>query len=566
MKGSEYFSKLLKENGTTHVFYQDAVLPQTIKDMNDLDITTIMAHSEISAGYMADGYARASGKAGICMSQSVGSCNIAAGIHDAYLATSPVIAVTGRKIPALQYRNSYQESDHQKHFSGVTKFSARLEESEQLPLLLRQCYREANTGKPRPVHLDLLHHMGLTVERGEISEDFVANPEFGSYPTARIAADPEFVAKAAAAIEKADRPLILAGRGALVSGAGDEILKLAEKAGIPIATTPDGKTVIDENDPMWCGIIGLYGMFSTNTLMGETDLVIVIGSQLSDQTTLNWSAPKSTTPVIQIDIAGEELGRNYPNCIGLQGDAKTVVGQLLEVASEKKRPEWTAKVRAMTDETLAAQAERFASSEVPIDPARLCSEISNALPDDAILVSDTGWSAQWTSSMVRMKPSQTYIRAAGTLGWAYPASLGVKCGAWERPVVSFVGDGAFWYFSNEMETALRYNIPTVTIVNNNFGLAQEIADTDRYYPGEFERGRRQTTYNATSILFGKVAEAFGMHAVTVTEPDQIRPAIDEALALGKPALVEVITDQETTGPLKTFDKKKNNPFKAKGEH
>ena len=562
MKGSVYFAKLLKENGTTHVFYQDAVLPQTIKDMNDLGIETIMAHSEISAGYMADGYARATGKVGLCMSQSVGSLNLAAGVHDAYLATSPVIAVTGRKVPGLQYRNSYQESDHQKHFSGVTKFNALLEDPEQLPLLLRQCYREATTGKPRPVHLDLVHHMGLVVERADLTEAFLAKPDFAVCPTARTAAAPEMVKKAAEAIKHASRPVILAGRGALVSGAGEVLLKLAEKADIPIATTPDGKTVIDENNPLWCGITGLYGMYSANKLMAETDLVIVVGSQLSDQSTLNWSAPKHTTRIIQIDIAGEELGRSYPDCIGLQGDARTVLAQLLEAAAEKKHTEWRAKMRLLTDNTLAGQKERFLSKAVPIDPARLCSEITKALPDNAVLVSDTGWSAHWTASMVRMKPSQKYIRAAGTLGWAYPASLGVKCGVPERPVVSFVGDGAFWYFSNEMETALRYNIPTVTIVNNNFGLAQEIAYTDKFYPGEFERGRRQTTYNATSILFGKVASAFGMHAVTVTEPDQIGPAINEALALGKPALVEVITDQDTIGPLEVMDKDEKNPFKG----
>lgn len=562
MKGSVYFAKLLKENGTTHVFYQDALLPQTIKDMNDIGIETIMAHSEIAAGYMADGYARATGKVGLCMSQSVGSLNLAAGIHDAYLGTSPVIAITGRKVPALQYRNSYQESDHQKHFSGVTKFNALLEDPQQLPMLLRQCYREATTGKPRPVHLDLVHHMGLVVERAEIAEAFVANPEFAVCPTARLAATPELVKKAADAISKADRPVILAGRGALISGAGEAMLKLAEKADIPIATTPDGKTVIDESNEMWCGIVGLYGMYSANKLMGDSDLVIVVGSQLSDQSTLNWSAPKHTTQIIQIDIAGEELGRSYPDCIGLQGDARTVLEQLLVLTDEKKRPEWHAKMRALIENTLLGQSERYISKDVPIDPARLCSEITKALPYDAVLVSDTGWSAHWTASMVRMKPTQKYIRAAGTLGWAYPASLGVKCGVPNRPVVSFVGDGAFWYFSNEMETALRYNIPTVTIVNNNFGLAQEIAYTDRFYPGEFERGRRQTTYNSTSILFGKVASAFGLHAVTVTDPEQIQPAISEALALGKPALVEVITNQDTVGPLEVIDKDEKNPFKG----
>jgi len=548
MKGSVYFAKLLKEYGTTHVFYQDAVLPQTIKDMYDIGIRTIMAHSEIAAGYMADGYARATGKAGFCMSQSVGSLNLAAGVHDAYLATSPVIAITGRKVPALQYRNSYQESDHQKHFSGVTKFNALLEDPQQLPMLLRQCYREAATGKPRPVHLDLVHHMCLPVERADIEEDFWANPEFAVYPTARLAATPETVKKAAEAISEAERPVILAGRGALISGAGEVMLKLAEKADIPITTTPDGKTVIDEDDPRWCGVVGLYGMHNSNNLLKDADLFIVVGSGLSDQTTLDWKAPKSTVRTIQIDIAGEELGRSYPNCIGLQGDARTVISQLLEATPEKKRPDWHAKFRMLIEEYLALRNKDYLRNDVPIEPARLCSEITKALPDNAILVSDTGFSACWTGTMVQMKSTQKYIRCAGTLGWGYPASLGVKCGHPDRPVIGFVGDGGFWYFSNEMETARRYNIPTVTIVNNNFGLAQEMAWMDRYYPGDRERSRRQTSYNATKILFGKVAKEFGLHAVTVTEPDQIRPAIDEAIALGEPAIVEVITNPDTLGP------------------
>jgi len=548
MKGSVYFAKLLKEYGTTHVFYQDAVLPQTIKDMNDIGIRTIMAHSEIAAGYMADGYARATGKVGLCMSQSVGSLNLAAGIHDAYLATSPVIAITGRKVPTLQYRNSYQESDHQKHFSGVTKFNALLEDPQQLPMLMRQCYREATTGKPRPVHLDLVHHMCLPVERADIEEEFWANPEFGICPTARLAATPEAVKKAAEAISEAERPVILAGRGALISGAGEVMLALAEKADIPITTTPDGKTVIDEDEPMWCGVVGLYGMYYSNKIMTNADLFIVVGSQLSDQTTLNWKAPKSTIRTIQIDIAGEELGRNYPNCIGLQGDARTVLTQLLEATSEKKRPDWHIKCKKMIEDYLALRNKDYSRNNVPIEPARLCSEITKALPDNAILVSDTGFSACWTGQMVQMKSTQKYIRSAGTLGWGYPASLGVKCGYPDRPVINFTGDGGFWYFSNEMETARRYNIPTVTIVNNNFGLAQEMAWMDTYYPGDRERSRMQTSYNATKILFSKVASDFGLHAVTITEPDQIRPAIDEAIALGKPAIVEVLTNQDTLGP------------------
>ncbi|MGI6169523.1 MAG: thiamine pyrophosphate-binding protein, partial [Christensenellales bacterium] len=389
LKGAEYLAKLIKDNGTTHIFYQDAILAATIRKLQASGVKAILTHSEFTAGYMADGYARASGKVGVCLAQSIGSANLAASVHDAWLATTPVIAITGKKTSSFQYRNAYQESEHLPLFAGLTKWRGTMEDPQQLPFLLRQCYREASSGKPRPVHMDILDNMGLVVEGTEMQEPYVANPVYGSYPATRPAAEPEAVQAAAVAMESAQKPVFVVGRGAMVSGAGEALKKIAEKLDIPICTTPDGKTIIDETDDLWCGIVGGYGTDCANKTVGAADLVIYVGSQISDQTTLNWQCPAVTTQIIQIDIEGAEIGRNYSKCLGLQGDARTILTQLLAVASNKKRADWRGQVRAFVDDTMERQAERFASDSKPIDPARLCNEISAALPDNAIVVSDT---------------------------------------------------------------------------------------------------------------------------------------------------------------------------------
>ncbi|NLW78268.1 MAG: thiamine pyrophosphate-binding protein [Ruminococcaceae bacterium] len=550
LNGADYLAKLIQDNGTTHIFYQDAILTTTIRKLKEQGVHAILAHSEFAAGYMADGYARASGRVGLCLAQSIGAANLAASIHDAWLATSPVIAITGKKTARFQHRNAYQESEHRPLFAGMTKWNATMEDPQQLPFLLRQCYREATSGKPRPVHMDILDNMGLVVEGAEMQEPYLANPQYGAAPATRPAAEPAAVAAVAQAMAAAERPVLVAGRGALVSGAGQALEQLARKADIPICTTVDGKAIIDEESDLWCGVVGGYGMDCANKTVRDADLVIFVGSQVSDQATLNWTCPAPDVQVVQIDIDGAEVGRNYPKCLGLQGDARTVLLQLLEGVPEGKRPPWRSAAKAFVDDTLARQLACAESVSTPVEPARLCAELSAALPDNAILVSDTGWSAQWSATMVRMKASQQYLRAAGSLGWAFPASLGAKCAVPERPVVCFSGDGAFWYFSNEMETAMRYNIPTVTVVNNNYALGQERLLYDRVYADNPALGRKMVAFKPVS--FAKIASEFGLHAVAVSHANDIGPAIRESLQANRPALVEVFTNPDTAGPLPTL--------------
>jgi len=546
MNGYEFIAQTIKGYGVTHVFYVEAMLRMAMKELGELGVKRVMAHTENAAAYMADGYARMSNKPGLCMSQSIGSANLAGGIHEAWLANSPVIALTGKKSPVYQYRGSYQEADHRLLYQGITKFNADVSESEQLSTVLRQLFREAVTSKPRPVHADMANHTGRVVEVGSVSDKVYIEKQYTEYPAFRPAADATLVTKATEEIKMAKKPVIVVGRGAAISNAGEEIFSLAQKSQIPIVTSPDGKALIDESSDLWCGIVGSYGMDCANKVVSNSDLVIFIGTQTGDQTTFDWNVPKTGTRVIQIDIDPSELGRNYPNSIGLLGDARTVVLQLLEKAEKVNREEWLIEAKKLVDNTLSKYLPLQNSNEEIMRPERLCKEISKALPDDAILVADTGYSAVWSCTMIRMKPGQKYLRAAGSLGWSYPASLGVKCAAGDRPVICFTGDGAFYYHLNEMETAARNGINTVTIINNNKALVQCRPDLSLVYKDALEKMDRRYCYPDSD--FCKIAEAYGCWAKRITKPEELAPTLKEALASGRPAIIDVITERSADVP------------------
>jgi len=538
MKGYEYIAKLFHEYGVEALFYQEAYNQSIIAQAAKYGIRGIMAHSENAVGFMADGYARVSGKPGVAMGQSIGSANLAAGMIDAWLANTPVIALTGMKTPNYQNRNSYQETDHQRLFAAVTKWNAMAHRPEDSPRLYRQAFREAVTGKPRPVHLDTYGFTGAETEQTEFAETFVAEPVYGRYPAFRLSADTELIKKAAGEIGAAKKPVLVLGRGVFVSGAGEEAINLAKLCDMPIVTTPDGKSEIDESSEYWTGIVGNYGMDCANRAVRAADLVIYVGVGTSDQTTLDWTTPDPSCRVIQIDIAGEELGRNYPNCLGIAGDAKTVLSQLLGYVSPGSRPGWREQVAAYKADTIARQRELMDKDERPIHTGRLCAELTKFLPDDAILVSDTGFSAVWTSTMIRMKPGQTYIRAAGSLGWSVPASIGAKVAKPDRPVICFTGDGGFYYHLSEIETAVRCGVNTVVVINNNGMLAQCL--NGGAYKNDRELGTKSLSFS--KISFAQVAEALGAYGQRVESGADIPGALRNALDSGRPAVVEVITN------------------------
>ena len=548
INGARFIAQTLHAYGVTHVFYMDAILRKTLVEMEALGIRRIITHSEKAAAYMADGYARISGRAGVCMAQSVGAANLAAGLQDAYLGLSPVIALTGKKLPLAQGRNAYQEIVHHPLYEPVTKYNVEVVHLGQLAVQLRQAFREATTGAPRPVHLDLHGYNGRYMEDSEADLDVIVEAAFSHYPAFRPEPDDASIERAAAAIMAAERPVIVAGGGVRLSSARSAVQALAEKRSIPVATSVNGKGTIPAGHRLGVGVVGSYSVECANRVVSEADLVIFIGSNTGDQVTNNWTVPHPGTPVVQIDLNPTEIGRSYPGAIGLVGDARAAVEKL--TAAVKANPGnrvWLERVHELVKAWRAETEPLLRSDDIPIRPERLCAELSAVLPADAVLVADTGYAAIWTSTLVDLHhPGQTYLRAAGSLGWAFPAALGVKCAAPDRPVVCFTGDGGFWYHLSEMETARRFGIHTVTIVNNNSGLAQGIPDIRKIYSGR--DGRPEELYKFESVNFARIAEEMGCVGIRVEQPEEIAPAIREALAAGRSAIVEVVTGLEYFAP------------------
>ena len=547
MSGGTFIAKTLKGYGVTHVFFMEAILRRVLFELKPIGITHVLAHSEKSAAYMADGYARASRKPGICMSQSVGAANLAAGLQDAYLGRSPVISITGRQVPMAQYRNTYQEIIHGPLFEPVTKYNVNVDDVKQLPHFLRQAFREATTGRPGPVHLDTMDNVGRVTEAAEAEMEVFVEEPFTRYPAFRPEPEKAWVQGAARVLEEAERPVIVAGGGATASSAGPDIVELAEMLSIPVATSLNGKGTILENHPLSVGIVGTYSCWCANKVVSEADLVLFIGSCTGDQVTNVWTVPKPGTPVIQIDIEPSEIGRSYPVTVGLMGDAKVTVRRLIEVVDTKtKKTKWSEHARSIVNEWLEEIRPLQESDNSPIRVERLCKELTECLPSNAVLVACTGWSGLWTGTMVHMThPGQSYIRAAGSLGWGFPASLGAKCGVSDRPVVCFTGDGGLWYHIAELETASRNGIKTVTVVNNNHALNQDAHGLKRVF-GDRPENDGLVRFQETN--FANIAREMGCMGIRVEKAGEIAGALKRALETAQPALVEVVTDPSCAAP------------------
>ncbi|HEX2939402.1 MAG TPA: thiamine pyrophosphate-binding protein [Rhodopila sp.] len=547
--GAEFLARSLAANGTSHVFFIDAVLRRTLIELGTLGVQRVLGHSEKAVAYMADGYARIAARPGICFAQAVGAANLASGLQDAYLGRSPVIAMTGHKQPHMQHRNAYQEIPHQPLFSPVTKFSARVDQAADLPRLMRQAWREAMTGTPRPAHLDLNGLMGEVIETGTVSEQPVTDPAFQlTMPPHRpVPADAE-IERAAKRMLMAKRVVLVAGEGAAASGAGAEVLMLGERLAAPVATSLGGRGLVPTTHRLSIGCAGSYAAPPANQIVHDADLVVFIGCDTGDQVTHTWRIPAIDTACVQIDIDPTELGRSYPNTLGLMGDSKATLAKLIDAIGRPARDSTFAdRAAGIVAAWRAQRAAALSSDATPIWPDRLCAEITRALPADGILVADTGYSGIWSSSLIELNgEGQTYLRAAGSLGWAFPAALGAKCAAPKRKVICWSGDGAIYYHLTELETARRRGIAVVLVINNNSGFGQGWPNIQRQQgntPGDVAELVRFGPTN-----FADVAKVFGLRGIRVEQPEQIAPALRDALASDETVVVDVATNIDCRAP------------------
>ena len=549
MTGAEWLARTITQNGVSHVFWVDAVLRRTLVELGTLGVSRVLAHSEKAAAYMADGYARIAGRPGLCFAQSVGAANLAAGLQDAYLGRAPVIALTGRKTPSQQHRNAYQELDHRALFAGVTKFSAPVESAADLPRLFRHAWRTSMAGTPRPVHLDLNGRTAEVVETGLVAEPVGQGTPFDqTLPPHRPEPDPRSVERAAAAIAAAKRIAIVAGTGAATSGCGAELLALASHLKAPLGTSLGARGIIPTNHRLSIGAVGDYGAPPANQVVHGADLVLFVGCHTGDQVTHAWRIPAIDTPIVQIDLDAEEFGRSYPDTIGVLGDPKAALTSLIAALGKPERDgAFADEAAALVARWRASAAAHMRSSEVPIRPDRLCAALSEALPPEAILVADTGYSGIWTSTLVDLDgKGQTYLRAAGSLGWGFPAALGAKCAAPKRKVVCFCGDGAFYYHLSELETARRRGLAVALVVNNNSGFGQgwpNLLKVQGNKPGDPAELLR---FGNTD--FAAIARSFGVRGLRVERPDEIAPALRQAIDADEMVVVDVVTSIEARAP------------------
>ena len=543
-RGARHFAEVMQGYGVTHVFFVPAVLLEATAEMEDMNIRRVMAHGEKAAAYMADGYARASGRPGVCFAQNIGASNLAAGLRDAAQAGVPVIAFTGGPNAASRHRNYYQEIEDFNQFDPVTKFNGTVDHVSRLPDLMRQAFREATTGAPGPVHLRLPGVIADVIDH-EADLELVVDARFARAPAFRPAPAPAQVHAALARIAAAERPIIIAGGGVMTSRAQAQLVAFAEKLALPVATSLNAKSAIADDHPLSVGVIGTYSRDCANRAVHEADLAIFIGSHTGGQVTSLWKVPALDTPIVHLDIAAAELGRNYPHTTPVLGDARTGLEALIAAADpvpESARAGWLGQVRSLVDGWRTANAPNLESNAVPMRPERVCRAISDVLPADGVLVADTGHSGIWTGTMVSLvEPGQRYIRCAGSLGWALPGSIGVKAALPDRPVVCFAGDGAAYYHIAELETAARYGIDTVFVINNNSALNQEIAHYDWAYGGK-QRGKSEEMWRFRRVNFAEVATAFGCAGYRVEDPADMADTLREALACGRPAVIDAVTD------------------------
>ncbi|HEX5212164.1 MAG TPA: thiamine pyrophosphate-binding protein [Pseudolabrys sp.] len=549
--GAEVLADMLAGYGVTHVFMVPAVLRRTFAEMERrTKIARVHCHGEKSAAYMADGYARASGKPGICMAQVIGALNLAAGLRDAYLAHSPVLAFTGGRDPKTKFRKVYQEIDDVPAFEPVTKLNATIDEVARIPDMVRQAFRVATSGAPGPVHLQFRGNEGqLDLEEAEM--DGLVEAQFARVPPFRPEPESAHVKTALDILQKAERPIIVAGGGVRASGAGRELVALAEALQIPVATSLNGKDSIPGVHPLSVGVVGSYSRETANRAVNRADLVCFIGTESGGMTTHFWAVPKIGTPAIQIDIEPESLGRNYPLQASVLGDAKSVLVRMLgqiDKSSAAKRELWIKEIAALRADWYAKYKAALESDNAPIHPARICGELSQHVPDDAIVVVDTGHAGMWMGGMYDVRKStQSYMRSAGHLGWAFPAGLGAKAACPDRPVVVFTGDAGFWYHIAEVETAVRWKLNSITVVNNNGGGNQSKRGFDRAYGGtQTEQARELWTYNPMN--FAKLAEDMGALGIRVERASDIAPALQRALGAGRPVVIDVVSDIEELAP------------------
>ena len=545
LSGAEAFVRMLQLHGVRHVFglCGDTSLPLYDALFRlDHGITHILTRDERSAAYMADGYARVSGRVGVCEGPSGGGATyILPGVVEGNESSIPILAVTTDIGTSSRGRYALTELDQEALFRPLTKWNRVIDRADQVPGAVRAAFRAMTSGRPGAAHIGL----PFDVQKGPVDEAEVwAEPALGIYPARRVAPDPGAIEAAAEAILSAAAPMLVCGGGPVIAGAEAELRALAERLEAPVATTISGQGSIAETHPLAVGVVGSNGgTVPTRELLDQADLVVFVGCRAGSVTTERWRHPApGKARIVHLDVDPAVIGANYPTEVAVVGDAKLALAALnAEVARLLDRPPERALGRAAVArakaEKFAAFAELARSDELPIRPERVVAELQDLLPEDAIVVCDPGTPCPYFSAYYEQRlPGRHFIsnRAHGALGYAMSAAVGAHYGRPDAQCVAIMGDGSFGFTAGELETIARLQVPLTMVVigNATFGwikAGQKSGLGERYFSVDFSAGRHD-----------RIAEAFGVRSWRVEEPAALRPALAAALEAAEPTLVDIV--------------------------
>ena len=530
LNGAEIVIECLKEQGVDTVFgYPGGAILNVYDELykHRDEIRHILTSHEQGAAHAADGYARATGKVGVCLATSgPGATNLVTGIATAYMDSIPVVAITCNVGVPLLGKDSFQEIDIAGVTMPITKYSFIVKDVNQLADTIRKAFRIAKMGRPGPVLIDI--PKDVTAKKAEYEKE---NP--GVYNREFTHIDEKEVAAAAEMIQASEKPFIFVGGGAILSGASKELKEFVEKTDAPVTDSLMGKGAFPGTDPRYTGMLGMHGTKASNYGVSECDLLVVVGARFSDRVTGNTATFAKNAKILQIDIDPAEMNKNIIIDQGVVGDIKAVLRKLNEVLPQQDHAEWMKKIQDYKEKYPLKYHEGVLTGPFVVE------EIYRQTKGDAIITTEVGQQQMWAAQYFKYTKPRTLLTSGGlgTMGYGLGAAIGAKTGCPDKTVINVAGDGCFRMNMNELATAVRHEVPVIEVVINNHVLGMVRQWQDLFYDERYS-----ATVLRDAVDYVKLAEAMGAEGMRATTQEEFREAFAKALASGRPVLIDCMID------------------------
>ena len=526
LTGAEIVIECLKEQGVDTVFGYPGGAILNIYDalyQHQNEITHILTSHEQGASHAADGYARATGKVGVCLATSgPGATNLVTGIATAYMDSVPVVAITCNVANSLLGKDSFQEIDITGVTMPITKYNFIVKDINRLAKVIRRAFVIAQSGRPGPVLVDITKDVTAATTDYEYQEPEKIEPQTDTIRE-------EDMERALEMIRKAQKPFIFVGGGAVISNASEELRVFAHKIQAPVADSLMGKGAFDGTDELYTGMVGMHGTKTSNYGITEADLLVVVGARFSDRVIGNASKFAKNAKILQIDIDRAEINKNIKVDASIIGDAKTILRRLNTHLDPINHDEWIAHIERMKDMYPLRYDKNVLTGPFIIQT------VNEVTGGDAVIVTEVGQHQMWAAQYYKYRQPRTLLTSGGlgTMGYGLGASIGTKMGCKDKTVINIAGDGCFRMNMNEIATATRYNIPVIELIINNHVLGMVRQWQTLYYGKRYS----QTVLN-DSVDYVKIAEAMGAKAYRVTQKEELAPVLKEAISLNIPVVID----------------------------